>query len=277
MTVRRFEVGDGRLFWLSDHALLVRRDGGRTWHRLDLRTGATAALTALTRRYRRTGSLLQPLSVSPDRAWLLWTDNDRTVHAATVDGARSFSVPVENTWDPVLWMPDSQALVTTDLSQTYGNAATLHPVRAPHAPRAFAFHAPVAWRLSNLDQTHLLAADRLWVCRWVDGESAPAGRLTLGWTSLRAVTPRARTTAMPLPPGVRRADACPSPDGARVVWLLRRRNRDEVWVSAIDGAGLRPVAGAVGPEIRWVDWRPDGRSVSVVRDGVLTLHPIPPS
>jgi hypothetical protein len=77
-----------------------------------------------------------------------------------------------------------------------------------------------------------------------------------------------------LPANVLRAAV--SPDGTRIAWLTQRSADDEpgslgaIWVSAMDGSGLRRIIStSMNIERHTLQWLPGGRSISFVVEGAL--------
>jgi hypothetical protein len=90
--------------WLSDRSVLAwkrrERDGMITWSQVDVSTGQEQALPRLTSRITKDHLIPFRVKLSPDRKWLLWTQELRGEAVAVIaaaDGSKVYTTPIGTT------------------------------------------------------------------------------------------------------------------------------------------------------------------------------------
>ncbi len=274
-----------RILWLSRDRLLFLRQHPNREHAhfhvcvADLTLGKITFLAPLTQRFNRFTGVRWEQSVSPNGRWLLWIDRGRRSSAtvASLDGLCCVSWTLDNDCDPMFWTPDSRGIVSTDLSQTYGNVSTLRRLTPPYRPEPY---AALPRGIRNVDTLLVVDATRVIVVPFTDGELVQ--RVPIVHTGLLDNALRQRVTVVSFPTKIALWEACISPDGCWCAWLVGNlpgsaATTSALWVSRTDGSQLRSVGEIrVGPDTippAALSWRPYSRTISFSYDGALWVVP----
>jgi hypothetical protein len=283
--------------WLSNDELIgARKDRLIRYH---IRPESAMDLTGLV----EDKSTATDLYASPDGKWLLWLaskPDTRAPDIRVIDPciARLASGPVRKkpyAWNEI-WEPDSQHTVGfTNPSGMRLTTAVVYDARSGRTSRTIPVGADVVSRFTSCVAT---APDRLLEVE--DTASGPyVGPISEATTNqttdiseyrLDTTLHRVRTWSVDLPMHTTVAEARISPTGDRIAWILNgerinptdillhrlftsfniiTHHTQELWVSAIDGSGLREIGHSPpnpGPDapgdINDLRWLPDRRALS---------------
>lgn len=289
--------------WLSDHEILCL--SGRAV--LDTRTGQQRPLTNFQRLFLPGGRLAeQPPSdggyLSPDKKWLLWSGGIGSYQtyrgywiAARLDGSRVVTVmrpqrPVDA--PSFAWMPDSRHWVEADCDVAAIGHRTRINVYGLDTPTVKSYTVP--WPVLGAHLFFAPNGDGL-----LFSLAMGAAPIQLFHFRLQS-TPRLIGTTTYQLPAIYAPECAVSPSGNQVAWVLYRvrlsprRNLAEraaawlthtqteyarsVWVSGLDGSGLRQVVPDAFDSPGWsvgnIQWTPDGRHLCIRHDDALWTVPV---
>ena len=287
--------------WLSDHEVLYAQqtlDGYRHLVRLDLRTGSALPVKALDP--ITYGSLL---NVSPDGNWLLWMPQNEagSWYAVTSsDGSRSFRRLPNAYNDNLAWLPGNRkwATVAGTGAQLNLDVSSIDDTTINHVTTDIPSEgARSLLGFSSIGQAVLCPESKFYV-----GSYRRVKTLPLTLLDIRHSPAASQTINVPVPaqPDAQDGAIRLSPDGSRLLWSevafpnippqilgfllklpipiqsivhLQTGRRLNVWISRLDGSGLRNVGvlqeergREFGTDIKWT---PDGKHISFIHGGRL--------